>query len=263
MLALPCAAWAQQATLEITVRAAPVGGRAEFVRGHPFYLLRESLETIEAAAAAETPPPSLEEFADTIDLSDGFRAWVKRTGVTELRGEAFLRAVTDDDLMEVPEFFAAYIDANQSMVGMGFPRPKAKLSDREKKPEKWKKAINEYKAKLRAYVELHPDSREGMDRELIEINPGPAWSRRLQAHRESLRKAMLRLIHSRYLAAEAETDLEGRARFSAPPGRYYVTNLWEPARAGSVRLTWELPIELPAAQSYRFELNNANALDTR
>jgi hypothetical protein len=48
--------------------------------------------------------------------------------------------------------------------------------------------------------------------------------------------------------------------FTPPSRRYYLTNLWNAARAGDVKLRWELPIELPREQSYRLTLNNANAL---
>ena len=261
MLSLSLPAQTPQASLEITVLASPSGGRAELVRGHTFYLLRDSLDAIERTAELENPAPLLAEFADATDLSDELKEWIKRTGVTDFRGEKFLKALEPDDIMVITEFHTAYVESNQSMVGLGFPRHKGKLTDREKKPEKWAKQSAAYESKLRTYIVLHPESRDGMERNLIELNPGPQWARKRQAHAASLRRTVLRLINERYIAARGETNLEGRIRFVAPPGIYYVTNLWEPARAGDAMLLWELSVELPRPIAYRFELNNANALD--
>jgi hypothetical protein len=75
-----------------------------------------------------------------------------------------------------------------------------------------------------------------------------------------VRRETERLIHSRFLVGRTETSLQGFARFSAvPPGRYWLTNLWKEARAGDVRLRWELPVELRPGQTLTLELNNANA----
>lgn len=250
-----------QASLEITVIATPTGGRDEPVRGHTFFLLRESLDAIEQTARAENPAPQIEEFADGADLSDALKEWIKRTGVADFRGEKFLKALKPDDVMDITEFHTAYVESNQSMVGLGFPRHKGKLTDREKKPRKWEKQSAAYESRLSAYIVLHPESREAMERELIDLNPGPEWARRQQAYEARLRRAVMRLIHNRYLAGRGETNLDGKLRFVAPPGLYYVTNLWEPARSGDLMLRWELAVELPAPIAYRFELNNANALE--
>lgn len=262
-LLFPSLCSAQTANLQVTVLASPTAGRPQKVRGHIFYLLSESLATIEQEGLGSVPEPSLEAFTEELDLSDELKDWVKRTQITELQGEPFLSTLTNDDIMNVPEFQTAYISANLTMVGLGFPRPKVKLSDRTKDPEKWDKAYAKYLEEVRSYLELHPESRQGLDQELVELNPGAAWRRSRQQHGTRLRQEILRLIHSRYLAAQAETNLDGVARFSVPPGRYWLTNLWGEARAGDVRLRWELPIELPQEENYRLTLNNANALPDR
>jgi hypothetical protein len=242
------------------VRATPSGGRAEKVMRLRFYLLREKLSVIEELAQQEAGPPSLEPFAEGLEVTDGLKEWIKRTGVTDLRGEHFRRTLTNDDIMEVDEFRGAYISANLSMLGLGFPRPKVKLSDRKKNPEKWEKNHKKYLDEVRAYVELHPESKQQIDEHLLEFNPGAEWLKLEQRHQQQVRQVTERLIHSRFLAAEAETDLEGVVRFHVPTGRYYLTNLWNEARAGDVILRWELPLELPQAENYFITLNNANAL---
>lgn len=259
-LFVPALLPAQSASLEVTVRATPSSGRAAKVMRHPFYLLREKLTVIEELAQQEVAPPSLEAFADGLEVTDGLKEWIKRTGVTDLRGEHFRRTLTNDDIMEVDEFRGSYIAANLRMLGLGFPRPKVKLSDRKKNPKKWEKNQQKYLDEVSAYLELHPESREHIEEHLLEFNPGSEWLKREQQHQRKIRQVTERLIHSRFLAAEAETDLEGVARFHVPTGRYYLTNLWNQARAGDVGLRWELPLELPQAENYFITLNNANSL---
>ena len=242
------------------MQATPASGRPEKVRRHAFYLLRDNLAAIEEAARRETPPPSLAEFADSLELSDELKAWVKRTQITDFRGDAFRRALTSDDVMEIEEFRVAYIETNLPMMGLGFPRPKLKLSDRTKNPEKWDKKEKEYYDKVRAYLEIHPESIKDLDEHTLEFNPGSDWRGRVQQNERRVRQAVMRLIQGRYLVARDETDLNGTAQFSVPPGRYYLTNLWNEARAGDVSLRWELPIDLPAAKTYYLTLNNANSL---
>lgn len=259
-LLVPAILSAQSATLEVTVRATPSSGRAEKVMRHPFYLLREKLTVIEELARREVEPPSLEAFADGLEVTDGLKEWIKRTGVTNLRGEHFRRTLTNDDIMEIDEFRGAYIAANLSMLGLGFPRPKVKLSDRKKNPKKWEEKQRKYLDEVHAYVELHPESKQNTEEHLLEFNPGSEWLKLAQKYQQQVQQATLRLIHSRFLAAEAETDLEGVVRFRVSTGRYYLTNLWNQARAGDVRLRWELPLELPQAENYFITLNNANSL---
>lgn len=228
---------------------------------HTFYLLRKNLETIEEEAREQTPEPDRDAFIDQLEVSQELKQWMKRTGIVELRGEDFRRAPTDDEIMAVPEFRAAYVAANLRMVGLGFPRGKAKLSDRTKNPEKWEREQKKYWDEVRSYLELHPESREGLDEHLLEVNPGPEWIKRLRAHERALQQTMLRLIHGRYLAAQAETNFDGTASMdNVSPGRYWLTNLWNEALAGDVRLRWELPVVLRPGQTLRLALNNANAI---
>jgi acyl-homoserine lactone acylase PvdQ len=193
-------------------------------------------------------------------LSDELKAWIKRTQRTELHGPDFIRSLTPDDVMDVPEFKEAYVNRNLIMVGLGFPRyPKA--GEKQKDPAKYEEAVKRYWAGVRAYVEAHPESKEQMDDHLVEVNPGPAWRAKEQARAQLVRQKMEQLIHSRYLAARAETDYEGLARISGlAPGRYWLTNLWTEVRAGDVKLRWEVPLELRPGQALYLELNNANSL---
>ena len=251
---------AAPATLEFTVQAAPTSGRPEKVMRHPFYLLRASLDEIEKTARAQVAPPDLNTFIGELKVSPELQEWMKRNQWVALMGDEFLSHVTADDILEVPEFKHAYVTRNLIMVGLGFPRRKAKPTDREKNPAKWEESEKRYWEEVRAYAILHPESKQGMDEHLLEINSGTEWNARLERHEQSVRQRLLQLVQRDFLVAQAETDYEGRARFKGvPPGRYWLTNLFQIVRAGDVHLRWELPVELNAGQAHYLELSNANA----
>lgn len=254
------AAQSRLASLEFSVRATPTGGRAEKVMRHPFYLLRASLQEIEKVARQQIASPDLEAFVDELPVSSELKEWMKRNETVTLRGDNFLAALTVEDVMDVPEFRTAYVTRNLIMVGLGFPKRKAKLTDREKNPEKWEKSEKRYWEEVRSYLILHPESKADMDEHLLDITAAVDWNARQQRYEQKIHQRLLRLIDSHYLVARTETDYEGFARLSGlPAGRYWLTNLWNEVRAGDARLNWELPVELHPGQSLYLELNNANA----
>ncbi len=260
LLATGLAAQSGNASLEFLVQATPTGGRPEKVMKQHFYLLRASLAEIEKKAREEVPPPDLDAFADSLDLSDDLKAWIKRTKRADLHGPDFLRALTVDDVLDVPEFKEAYVTRNDIMVGLGFPRF-PKITEKEKNPQKYEESVKRYWDNVRAYLQAHPESKSQMDDNLVEINPGPAWRTLEQAQIQVVRQKMEQLIYSRYLAGRAETDYEGLARIPGlAPGRYWLTNLWTEVRAGDLKLRWEVPLELRPGQSLYLELSNANSL---
>jgi hypothetical protein len=247
--------------LEFAVLATPSGGRPEKVMRHPFYLLRASVGEIEEAARAQATPPDLNAFVDQLKVSPELREWMKRNQMVTTSGDDFLAALTPDDILDVPEFRHAYVTRNLIMVGLGFPKRKAKLTDREKNPAKWEESEKRYWEEVRSYVILHPESKQGMDEHLLDITAGTEWNVRLERHQQEIRQRFLQLVQRDYLVAQAETDLEGRARMTeVSAGRYWLTNLYQTVRAGDVHLRWELPVELRPGQTHYLELTNANAL---
>jgi hypothetical protein len=68
---------------------------------------------------------------------------------------------------------------------------------------------------------------------------------------------------TKYLAAKADTDLDGRASVSGlAPGDYWVSTLNLDANAGDARLRWDVPVSIHAGQTTRIELTNLNAADS-
>jgi hypothetical protein len=252
---------AADAALEIRVRAAPTAGRAENVMRHPFYLLRASIEEIEEAARQQELSPDFDAFVDELKVTPELKEWMKKNQTMTLKGDDFLTSLTPDDVLDIPEFRAAYIARNLIMVGLGFPKRKAKLTDREKNPEKWEQSEKRYEEELRSYAILHPESFKNMDDHLLDLTADVEWRSLEERYEQKVKQTFMRLLHSRYLVAQTETDYAGRARFAAlPAGRYWLTNLNRPVRAGDVHLRWEVLVELQSGRSHFLELNNANAI---
>lgn len=249
-----------EASLEFSVRATPTGGKPEKVMQHPFYLLRASLGEINEVARQQVPAPDLEAFVHSLKVSPELKAWMKRHKTVSVRGDEFVNSLTVDDVLGVPAFRDAYVTHTLPLVGLGFPKRKAKLTDRERNPARWEQSEKHYWEEVRSYFILHPESKEGMDDQLLDVTAATEWSARQQRHEQEVHQRVLQLVQSQYLVAQAETDMEGFARISGlAPGRYWLTNLWTEVRAGDAHLNWELPVELRAGQTLRLELNNANA----
>ena len=260
LTAWPAPAQRGTASIEFVVQAAPTDGRPEKVMRQTFYLLWASLAEIEKEAVVEVTPPDFDAFVDKQDVSNELKAWMKREKRADLHGADFIKAVTVDDIMTIPEIKDAYVTRNLTMVGLGFPRH-PKFSGKEKDRAKYDESVARYWEAAKAYATAHPESKEQMDDHLVEINPGAAWQSQMEAHQRAVRQKMEQLIYARYLAGRTETDYEGMARFSGlTPGRYWLTNLWTEVRAGDVQLRWEVPVELAAGQSLYLELNNGNAV---
>lgn len=261
MLAPQLEAQSGTASLELLVQAAPSGGRPENVMQHSFYLLRAPLAEIEQQARAQVSPPDFNAFVDELKVSPELKEWMKREQTVTLAGDDFLAALTVDDIMDVPEFRDAYVTRNLIMVGLGFPKRKAKLTDREKNPAKWEESEKRYWEQVRSYAILHPESKQGLDESLLDITASTDWKTLERRHEQQVEQRVQYLVHSVYRVAEAETDYAGKARMSGlPAGRFWLTNLGREVRAGDVRLRWELPVEIGAGQSHYLELNNANAV---
>jgi hypothetical protein len=249
------------AALEVRVRAAPTAGRAENVMRHPFYLLSASIEEIEAAAQQEVAALDFNAFVDELKVTPELKQWMKENQTVTLKGDDFLTSLTADDVVDISEFRDAYVARNLIMVGLGFPKRKAKLTDREKNPAKWEESEKRFEAELRSYALLHPESFKGMDDHLLDLTADVEWRTRQERREHKVKQMFMRALHARYLVAETETDYDGRARFAAlPAGRYWLTNLNRPVRVGDVHLRWELLVELQPGRTHYLELNNANAI---
>ncbi len=256
---------AQQAAsgaLEFVARATPSGGRPEPAQQAAFWLLRKSFGEIQKEADAAIPPPDLDKFVDGLEqLSPELKSWMKKNRAAQLTGTEFMSKMKLGDVLEVPEFFDAFLSVNAPNIAVGFPRAKYSEADREKNPERYEKQKKEFRDSVKKFLETYPHSRDGMDIHLLTIDPGIRWSQREAARKSDVRHRALELAQTRYLVARVETDIEGRASLGRlAAGDYWLGTLENEVVAGDVRLRWDLPVTVRAGETRRIELSNINAV---
>ncbi len=246
--------------IEFTARVSPSGGQPEPVRQLTFYLLRKSLEDIRAEALRTEPAPDLDKFIDVLEASPELKAWMKKHHSVRLTGEEFTKSLTPDDIVDIPEYFKAYMAHNEAYRGLGFPEPKFKAKDVKANLEKYNAQKKEYMDAIRKYIAGVPDSVKGMDLELVSLNPYAKWLALEHKHRQTLDAATLRLAAERYVAARTDSNLDGNGSFAnVPPGNYWIGMLSGEAISGDVHLQWNLPVTVRQGETANVELSNFNA----
>jgi hypothetical protein len=265
VMSLPAKLAAQSsasATLEFQARIQPTGGRLEPVRGLAFYLLRKSVADIHSEAERAEPAMDIDSFVDSLSLSLGLKAWMKKHHTVSLSGTEFTKQLTADDILGVPEFYDAYMQQNGGSLNAGVPVPKYKESERQSNPEKYKREHDQFQQQMHRYLTAHPESTLGIDSELGESNPAQRWAQRQTEQQRKIDRRAQVLAQTTYLAAQLDSDSDGHGIVRGlPPGPYWLTTLETPAIAGDVRLRWDVPVQLAAGQTVRIDLNNFNAIE--
>ncbi|HJY88511.1 MAG TPA: hypothetical protein VKE24_16880 [Candidatus Acidoferrales bacterium] len=252
----------QTGAIEFVARVTPSAGRPEPARQLTFYLLRKSFAEIQKEAEESEPKPNMDQFIEGLSVSEELKAWMKKNHSVNLAGSEFARKLTADDILNVKEFYDAYLKRNSGGTTPGFPTPKYRAQDAQQNPEKYKRQMDDYHKLLRKYIEANPASPEEIDVELEAINPGPRWAQRESEHRRRSSRRTLQLIQTRYVVAKTDTDLEGRGSLTGIlPGDYWLSTLDTDAVAGDIHLRWDLPVTVQAGQPTPMELSNLNALD--
>jgi hypothetical protein len=261
LIAWPAHLSAQAAgRIEFTARVAPTGGRPEPVRQLTFYLLSKSMDAIRTEALQQEPAPDLDKFVDALTVSPELKAWMKKHRSVNLSGADFTKSLTPDDIVDVPEFYDAYMKRNLGFKGVGFPKSKFKEKERESNPEKYKAEKDEYMAAIRKFIGAVPESVQGIDIDLADKNPSATWEHLRDGHKQRLETRITELAQQRYLAGQTDTDLDGRGSFAGiPPGAYWISMIGIQAISGDVRLRWDLPVAVRPGETTRVELSNLNA----
>lgn len=248
-------------SIEFVVRATPSGGLEEPVRGFPFFLLTKSFEEINKEVEITYPKPDMDAFITKLEVSSELKAWMKKNHWVELSGEDFIHKLKAQDVMDVPEFYDAYIQRNSGDETVNFPKPKYKPADRLKDPAKYEKLKTEYTEAVRHYIEQAPESIDGIDLELASIDPSTKWNALEAKRAPEIHRRVLELAQSKYLVARAQTDLEGDGYLrGVPPGSYWLSTLDVAANVGDARPRWDVSLSVHAGEQTHIALSNVNAL---
>jgi len=260
--ARPVVAQSGTGSLDITAQITPTGGRPEPVRQFPLCLLTKSYAEIVKEVEGQDPLLTRDQFIDTLKSSPQLREWIKGHEAMDLTQIDFDKLVTVDDIMNVPEFLAAYQRSNGGGVTSGLPVPKFREADKEANPEKFEKLKTEYLTNMKKFIQSHPSTITGMELELGAVSPKVAWDKVQVDHRRKVAQLAPDTAQSKYLAAKADTDLDGRAALRGiPPGKYWLSTVGVDAASGDRHIHWDVPVTVQAGQTTRVALSNVNGTD--
>jgi len=250
--------------IDLSARITPTGARPEPVRQFTFYVLTKSYADIVKEVESQDALPTRQQFIDKLKCSPELKAWLKKQDVLDLTSPDLDQLLSIDDIMNVPEFFAAYQRSNSGGVTAGFPTPKYRDSDKDSNPDRYQKQKQEYLAAVRKFLERNPATVQGIELELAAANPKPLWDRREADHKRRVLQLAPDTAQVRYLAAKVDTDLDGRGLISGlPAGDYWVSTIGMDAASGDRRLVWDVPVKVLPGQTSHVELTNLNATDAR
>ncbi len=248
--------------LELNARITPTAARPEPVRQFTFYVLTKSYADITAEVEQQDKLPTRDEFISKLKVSPELKTWLKNHEVMDLTQLDLDKLVTPDDIIAVPEFLAAYQRSNSGGVTVGLPTPKFREADKEANPEKYEKLKQDYMVAMKKFMEAHPSTISGMELELGAVNPKLAWDKIQVEHKKRVAQLAPEIAEAKYLAAKADTDLEGHAFLSGmAAGNYWVSSLGMDAAAGDRHLAWDVATSIQAGQTTRLNLTNVNATD--
>jgi hypothetical protein len=251
-------------SIAVSAHVTPTGARPEPVRQFTFYVLTRSYAEITKEIEDQDILPTRDEFIDKWACSPELKKWMKDHKTIDLSSPDIEPMITTDDVMNIPEFFAAYERANSGGVTKGIPTPKYKETDKQNNPARYQKQKDEYLAETRKFIDYNPATISGIELELMAVNPKPAWDKMHSDHRRKVAQLAPDTAQVKYLAGKAETDLDGRATIGGlPAGTYWVSSLGLDAASGDRRLIWDVPTTVVVGQTTHLELSNINATNIK
>jgi hypothetical protein len=175
MLTVGLQASPQTGAVEFVAKATPSSGTDEPIRGMTFYLLSKSFDEIGKEAAVTYSLVQIDAFVDKLEVSKELKSWMKKHHCVNLAGEDFIKKLKPDDVMDVPEFYKAYIERMSGDQSVAFPQPKYTPAEKKKNPAKYDEQVKQYHNAIRAFLVLNPKSTDGIDLALEDVNPGHQW----------------------------------------------------------------------------------------
>jgi hypothetical protein len=249
-------------SLNFTARVTPTAAKPEPVRDFTFYVLTKSYAEVVKEIEAQNAPPPRDKFIDDLKISAELKEWLKKHDVFDLMLPGLDKLLTPDDIIHVPEFLLAYQTSNRGGVTSGIPKPKYNDADKTEHPERYKKQMDEYLAALKKFIQTRPETVSGIELEMDSVNPQRKWSQIQAEHKKRILRLAPEIAQKKYLAAKADTDLDGQGSIHGlPSGSYWISTLNLDVNAGDAHLVWDVPVTIQAGQTTQIELTNLNAME--
>jgi hypothetical protein len=247
-------------SLDFSARVTPTAAKPEPVRDFTFYILTKSYAEVVKEVEAQNEVPPRDRFIDDLKVSPELKEWLKNHDVFDLMLPGLDKLLTPDDIIHVPEFLLAYQRSNSGGVTSGIPRPKYNDADKTEHPDRYKKQMQEYLAALKKFIQARPETVSGIELELDSVNPQRKWSQIQSEHKKRVLRLAPEVAQKKYLAARADTDLDGRGSIaSLPSGSYWISTLNLDVNAGDARLAWDVHVTIQPGHTTQIELTNLNA----
>lgn len=254
---------ARTGVLEFSARITPTSGRSEPVRQFTFYLLTRDYAEIVRETEAADPLPSRAEFIEGLKVSPELKKWMRERDTVNIATPEIELALTAQEIISIPEFLAAYLQANGGIT-LGLPREKYRESDKTERPERYKKLRQEYLAALMKFIEANKQTVASLSVYLEPVNPARSWNQLRVEHARRVARRAPEYAQTKYLAGKTDTDLDGRGIFVAiPSGTYWLSTLGQEAAAGDMRVRWNVPVAVESGKVARIELSTLNASEAR
>ena len=197
--------------IDLSARVTATGAQPEPVRQFPFYVLTRSYADVVKEVEGQDVLPTRDEFIDKLTCSPELKAWLKAHDIVDLTSPDLDKLLTVNDIMKIPEFFAAYERSNSGGVTKGLPLPKYREADKDANPERYQKQKEEFLAATRKFIETHPGTVQGIELELTGVNPKTGWDNLHLTHKSRITQIAPDTAQVKYLAGKAQTDLDGHA----------------------------------------------------
>lgn len=247
-------------SIDLTASVAPTSARPEPVRQFTFYVLTRSYADIQKDVGEQEPPPSRDKFISELKVSQELKDWLGSHDTFDLTLPNLDTLVSPDDIIKIPEFLLAYQRSNAGGVTSGIPKPKYVDADKTANPDRYQKQHDDYLAALKKFIQSHPESVSGFELQLAGVNPQYKWAQLEVTHQKLVQQLAPQIAQTKYLAARADTDLDGHASVSGlSAGSYWVSTLNSYVGAGDTRLCWDVPVSIQGGRTTRVDLSNLNA----
>ena len=262
--AIPSPAQSTNGSIDLIARVSPTSARPEPVRQVTFYVLTKSYSDILKDVETEEAAPSREKFIEDLKVSSELKDWLRAHDAIDLTSPNLDQVVSPEDILHVPEFLLAYQRNNAGGVTRGLPRAKYTEAEKTSNPERYQKQKDEYMEALKKFIQAHPESVSGMELQLEGVNPQHKWAQVTTEHQKKVMQMAPEIAQTKFLAGQADTDLEGHALVSnLPAGSYWISTLNLDVGAGDTRVRWDVPVSIQGGRTTRIELTNLNATRAR